>query len=385
MAQGAGSIEPDGHSENYLLVFNGASRHASDVVGLLGSKGYRATLLDSASGVLQRFSSDRLRESGGQPPALLVILNGSAGGTAWVEMAARASASGTPVLCILDDAKAADSLLDRLADVDDWMKAEGLAEELPVRVARLLKQFPPNGLTKPIRQREAAYLGAHFMALMIHDLRSPLNVLKMTSAMLNMTMPKDDPNTEEDLQALEDNITTQEWLLKALEDYFALFQPGRPMSPSLFSPRRLVTELLEPARIGFGSKTTGVSLNVNGRCPAEALLDAKLAHKALTYALANAAVAAEGTPVRVEVDGSPGRWVTRVIIDQPPRECVVPLSLNPFAFERLSGIAAERSGLDLAITSKISELFGGSARLDAEPGRRTAIVLDWPTHPPESA
>ena len=56
----------------------------------------------------------------------------------------------------------------------------------------------------------------------------------------------------------------------------------------------------------------------------------------------------------------------------------LPIS-RPDQFERLAGSAAERRGLDLAIASRISELFGGSARLVAEPERRTAVVLDWPS------
>jgi hypothetical protein len=35
--------------------------------------------------------------------------------------------------------------------------------------------------------------------------------------------------------------------------------------------------------------------------------------------------------------------------------------------------------MDLAIAAKVSELFGGTARLVAEPGQRSTIVLDWPS------
>jgi hypothetical protein len=56
--------------------------------------------------------------------------------------------------------------------------------------------------------------------------------------------------------------------------------------------------------------------------------------------------------------------------------------LSPTGFVRLCGSAAERRGMDLAITAKVTESFGGSARLDAEPGRRTTLVIDWPARLP---
>jgi hypothetical protein len=52
--------------------------------------------------------------------------------------------------------------------------------------------------------------------------------------------------------------------------------------------------------------------------------------------------------------------------------------LGPSSFERLCGFAAERRGMDLAIAAKVSELFGGSARLELTASRGTVVVLDWP-------
>jgi hypothetical protein len=38
--------------------------------------------------------------------------------------------------------------------------------------------------------------------------------------------------------------------------------------------------------------------------------------------------------------------------------------------------------MDLAIAAKVSELFGGSARLDVVEGQGSTIVLDWPARVP---
>ncbi len=52
--------------------------------------------------------------------------------------------------------------------------------------------------------------------------------------------------------------------------------------------------------------------------------------------------------------------------------------LRPHLFERLCGTAAERRGMDLAIAARVSELFGGTARLEAVEQKGTTILLDWP-------
>ncbi len=71
-----------------------------------------------------------------------------------------------------------------------------------------------------------------------------------------------------------------------------------------------------------------------------------------------------------------------MIVDKPPPTTVSSMDIRPDKFERLAGSAAERRGLDLAIAARVSELFGGSARLEVEPGRRSTIVLDWPQRIP---
>jgi hypothetical protein len=65
-------------------------------------------------------------------------------------------------------------------------------------------------------------------------------------------------------------------------------------------------------------------------------------------------------------------------VDRPPPGSVESFELRPSSFERLCGSAAERRGMDLAIVARVSELFGGTARLEAVEGQGTSIILDWP-------
>ena len=70
--------------------------------------------------------------------------------------------------------------------------------------------------------------------------------------------------------------------------------------------------------------------------------------------------------------------ITEIAIDEPAPASVGSTMLGPSSFERLCGFAAERRGMDLAIAAKVSELFGGSARLELTASRGTVVVLDWP-------
>jgi signal transduction histidine kinase len=99
---------------------------------------------------------------------------------------------------------------------------------------------------------------------------------------------------------------------------------------------------------------------------------------ALQHALSNAVTAAGESPVRIELGPDEDRVRIAFVVDRPPPATVQPIALRPDLYERLAGSAAERRGLDLAIAARISELFGGSARLDVVPGQSSTIVLDWP-------
>jgi hypothetical protein len=121
-----------------------------------------------------------------------------------------------------------------------------------------------------------------------------------------------------------------------------------------------------------------VQLEVQKTCPATAVLDQGRARLALDYALANASAAAGPDTIRFVLRGAPERWIIEISLDRPPPCSVHSLELGSIAFERLCGSAAERRGMDLAIAARVSELFGGTARLEAVEGRSTSIILDWP-------
>jgi signal transduction histidine kinase len=163
-----------------------------------------------------------------------------------------------------------------------------------------------------------------------------------------------------------------------------LFERSTQLTISEFSPRRMVDEFLEARALKGGAKQSSVVIDAQDSCPAVVSLDQRHARAALQYSLANATAAAVGHPIRLVLRGGPDRLVIEIAIDHPAPQSVKPTMLSPRSFERLTGFAAERRGMDLAIAARVSELFGGSARLDLADGQGTVVVLDWPAILPNS-
>jgi signal transduction histidine kinase len=363
----------------HILVFENTPQHSAEVVGLLEARGYRATLVGSKSEAEELLKRDR--------PGALVVVDHDGAPASMPEPAAsvRATAAGLgiPVLVVVDDPADPGTLVDRLGGADDWVSLGGLATELPVRVARLARR--PEAPRAGQGESEggpgnvaALALSPQFLALVVHDLRTPLNVIGLSIRMISQAVPRNDPELEEDLRFIDENFRQLERMLNQLSDYYRLHDQGNPPATAEFSPRRLVDELLESRHVKAGMRSSRITLEVTDSCPGEVMLDPVRARMAIQYAVANAAAAANGGPIRIVLRGQPDRWVTEVVVDHPPPDSVRSTPLTPAGFDRLCGVALERRGMDLAIAAKVSELFGGSARLEAERGRRTSVVLDWP-------
>jgi len=145
-----------------------------------------------------------------------------------------------------------------------------------------------------------------------------------------------------------------------------------------FSPERLLSDAVESRLLKPGAAAIPVRVEVQPSCPSEARLDPNRARQAIQYALANALTAAKADGVAITLQGGSDRWVTKFQINHPPPPSVNSVSLQSDRFERLCGTPAERRGMDLAIAARISELFGGTARLEVDSARSSTIVLDWP-------
>jgi len=357
------------HDSLRLLVLDESGGGSPELVALLEARDYRVVTLGSGGELLPI-----LRQT---QPALVIVAHGDArrAGTSGRRADLRAATRdlGIPMLDVVEAGTDLGAWIKESGEADDWVVRGSAPEELSARVDRLLLRR--EGTTA---SPSAAPIDARFSSLVVHDLRTPLNVIGLSLRMIEQVLPRDDPEVEEDLRFIDENFRQIERMLTQLGDYARLFERGLQLSVSAFDPRRLVDELLENRVSRPGVKLSPVRLDVQKSCPAEAELDQWRARMAIEYALINANAAASEEPIRLTLQGGPHRWVIAVAVDRPPPSSVTSLELRPQLFERLCGSAAERRGMDLAIAARISELFGGSARLDAVEGQGTTIILDWP-------
>lgn len=215
-----------------------------------------------------------------------------------------------------------------------------------------------------------------FLEILVHDLRSPLNVMKLTLHVVDEVGRQADVDLSEDVRIMRQNIDEMDRMLTTLVEFAQLPPDASALRPAEFEPSRLLRDLTD-----YFAETHPqhhLELMLLGG-PSVAELDPELARLAWLRALENTAAAANARhPIRVVLSGGPGRCRVEMIAEGPPRDSVAATELRPGLFKRITGTAAERLGIDLATAARISELFGGSARLSVDPGQRACVVLDWP-------
>jgi signal transduction histidine kinase len=355
-----------------LIVENSLNGTLTD---LLEKEGYRVGRVKHPSEASGLFPQDR--------PALVVRAAGPirSNGSSADYVAKEASRLGAPLLDIVEDGAEPGLLVDRHGDADDWIYRSRVEVELPARVGRLVRRGEHGDAdsggrpTNPINPR--------FLALAVHDLRNPLNVIGLSLRMIDQAIPKNDPELLEDLRFVEENFKQFDRMLVQLIDYCRLFEAEAPLMATDFSPARMIGELVEDRSMKPGAGSSPLRLHIEESCPAEASLDPGRARLAIQYVLSNALASTKDAPVEITMrGGGPDRLITEVRIDRPPPPSVKSLALRPDTFERICGTADERRGLDLAIAARVSEMFGGTAQLDAVENRGTTVVLDWPTRLP---
>lgn len=329
-----------------------------------------AALLEAAG-----LTVDRCLDAAEAPEALrcvrpsLVVIVVDAGPTRFLGLRETARSFGIPTLAVIDPGGGADSLADRVRPYDGWVALSRVASELGARAAGLMAGGV--GGQGPV-------VDPRFLGLIVHDLRTPLNVIGLTIRAISQSMPQRSAELDEDLTFLHENARQIEMMLAQLGDYCRLLEAESPVSGLDFEPRRFLSDFLEDRQSRPGAEATPIRLDIADDSPAEVSLDPNRARLALQHALANAIAAAAGGPVRLRSRGPAGRWVIEMVVEKSPPPTVTTAQLRPGLFERLAGSAAERRGLDLAIAARVSELFGGTARLEIEPGVRSRVVLDWP-------
>lgn len=345
----------------------------SETSSLLETQGYRVRNFNSTPDALASLRSH-------ERPALLIVATDSAGTdlAGLAPLFSLARELGLPTLAILESGADLKAATEQDLEIFDWVVRASVTHELSARVDGLLR--------RQVRKQESSGTAAptmptdpRFFPLIVHDLRTPLNVVGLSLRMIDQALPRGNPDLEEDLRFVEESFKQIERMLAQLSDYYRLYEPDAPPVESTeFSPERLLSEVVESRNLKAGGKAVPIHVEVHQSCPPEAQLDPRWAKQAIQYALGNAVAASKVEGVHVTLHGGPDRWVTEFSVKQPPPSTVTSVTLRPDLFERLCGTASERRGMDLAIAARISELFGGAARLEVDESRGSTIILDWP-------
>lgn len=219
------------------------------------------------------------------------------------------------------------------------------------------------------------FANSRFQEVVIHDLRTPLNVICLALRMLDGANPADSAEVAEDLAMIRVNTSELERMLVYLVDVSRLPGDASGLTPERFNPHLMIEEIGSDHRAKPGAPLLEIDFRDG---PEVVYLDYSRARMAIQKSLANAAAASGGKPIALRVGGGPERCRISFELAVPPRDSVQSHEIEPEAFQRILGTPAERRGLDLSIAARISTLFGGRAHLQAVPGEGTAVILDWP-------
>jgi signal transduction histidine kinase len=361
---------------DHVLVFDENHDRASSIAGLLEkSYPWAKSVSVSTFGAVRNPGEPApgLAELRSGLPILAIVVEADPSKNVFPSLAGLARQQDVATLLVVDASGDPAALAAKVSHYDGWVALEAVERELAARVTEVLDRRELKS-----KSGSSPAMDSRFLALVVHDLRTPLNVIGLTIRAITQTVPDRSAELDEDLTFLKENAGQIEKMLSQLGDYCRLIEGESQLSAVEFDPRRFLADFLEIHRSKPGADALPVRLELAESCPSEVSLDPNRVKLALQHALSNALIAAGKTPVRIKSSGTGDRWVVELIIDKPPPQTVASSLLLPDVFERLTGSAAERRGLDLAIAARISGLFGGTARLVAEPDRRSIIVLDWP-------
>jgi signal transduction histidine kinase len=196
-----------------VLIFDADAPRASSIAEALKPWGLAAIQCPDPTS-----AGDALAAS--TPSAVLVVEPVEAGPFLAAESAARARK--VPVLAVLGTSGHPSSLLERARAYDDWVPSPVDGSHLAARILGLAKA----------KDRSAA-IDPRFLALTVHDLRTPLNVIGLTIRAIHQSVPTKSVELEEDLTFLQDNARQIEKMLAQLGDFCRLLEieaPGRSRS-----------------------------------------------------------------------------------------------------------------------------------------------------------
>ena len=284
----------------------------------------------------------------------------------------------------------ADQILSRLLDDRQAIEREiAIGETQPrtytLRMAAVLsaESDSPLGIVATLgditKQRELQQMKNDVMALVTHEMRTPLTAIKGMSEVL-LQFDADADRRREMHRTINEAAQRLSRLIDDYLDLSRLESGARPLTPKAVRPAALIEQtllLLDPLAAQRDVRLT--------RRFAEDLpvvfVDQDLISRALTNLVANAIKYSHANTEIVVSANTDGKSVFISVADQGPG---IPPELLSRIFEkfyrvpRVEDADAPGTGLGLALAREIAELHGGRVLVESEPGSGSVFTLRLP-------
>lgn len=223
-----------------------------------------------------------------------------------------------------------------------------------------------------------------FLAIVSHELRSPLNALRGWAHLLSTTRPLDATLIERGARAIRRNVDHQTRLIDDLLDTSRIVSGKLTIERRVVNLCEIVATALDAARPAAAAK--GIELRFNPDDPGTMVIgDSGRLQQVVSNLLSNAV---KFTPEKGEVTLRLMKNAERVQLQVRDNGIGIAREFLPHVFDRFSQAdtsAARRAGglgIGLALVRHIALLHGGQVRADsAGPGRGATFTIDLPGAP----
>ena len=227
-----------------------------------------------------------------------------------------------------------------------------------------------------------------FLAIVSHELRSPLNALRGWSHLLATTRPLEPSLVERASKAIKRNVDHQTRLIDDLLDTSRIVSGKLTIERRVVNLAEIALAAIEAARPGATAKSIG--LRFRSDAPAIMVVgDAGRLQQLLSNLLSNAV---KFTPERGEVTVVLLRNADRVQLQVKDTGIGIAPEFLPHVFDRFTQAdtsSARRAGglgIGLALVRHIALLHGGQVRADSRgPGRGATFTVEIPAAPAQAA
>lgn len=232
--------------------------------------------------------------------------------------------------------------------------------------------------------KHAVQLRDETLALVSHDLRTPLATIALTGEALRRQTAADKAALERWGQVLRNAVSGIERLVRDLVDARELESGQLSVHPALTEPAQLARQIADSFRDTFLAAGISLELQIGDQLPV-VRCDAQRIVQVLSNLLNNAAKATpSGGRVRLVTEAREEH--VRFAVEDTG--CGIDPDDLPHVFERFrrGGHASYAgSGLGLAIARGLVEMHGGQIGINSIPGAGTIVWFTLPPTPPPSS